>query len=72
MALEWVGLDEWHVAAKLMEIMSTAFTSTPDWQIITDWKTMLDAIKVRHKFKKKGPDTVIQIANVFWDAKGNL
>jgi len=72
LALWDIWLDEPHIAKKLMEIMESAFTSTPEWQIIPDFKTMLDAIKVWQRFKKKGPDTVVNIANVFWDSKGML
>ena len=72
LALENVWLDEQHIAAKLMEVMETAFTSTPEWQIIPDFKTMLDAIKVWQRFKKRGPDTVVNIANVFGNSKGTL
>jgi len=46
--------------------MDEAFTSTPDWQIIPDYKTMLDCIKVYLKMKSNKPDTQINIANIFW------
>lgn len=65
LALWDVWLDEWFIAVKLLKIMDSAFTSTPEWQIIPDFKTMLDAIKVWQRFKKKWPDTVVNIANVF-------
>jgi len=53
------------VAGKLANIMDKAFTSTPEGQIIPDFKTMLDAIKVYLKMRNKTPDTQINIANIF-------
>ena len=46
--------------------MESAYTSTPEGDIIPDFKTMLDAIKVYLKMKKGTPDTQINIANIFW------
>ena len=70
-ALEEAGITDQVVADKLKEIMDDAFTSTPDWQIIPDYKTMLDCIKVYMKMKSNKPDTQINIANIFgwkdWD-----
>lgn len=70
-ALEEAGITDQVVADKLKEIMDEAFTSTPDWQIIPDYKTMLDCIKVYMKMKSNKPDTQINIANIFggkgWD-----
>lgn len=65
-ALEEAGITDQVVADKLKEIMDEAFTSTPDWQIIPDYKTMLDCIKVYMKMKSNKPDTQINIANIFW------
>lgn len=65
-ALEEAGITDNVVANKLREIMDEAFTSTPDWQIIPDYKTMLDCIKVYLKMKSNKPDTQINIANIFW------
>ena len=70
-ALQEAGITDQVVADKLKEIMDDAFTSTPDWQIIPDYKTMLDCIKVYMKMKSNKPDTQINIANIFgwkgWD-----
>ena len=65
-ALAEAGITDTVVAEKLKEIMDEAFTSTPDWQIIPDYKTMLDCIKVYMKMKSNKPDTQINIANIFW------
>ena len=70
-ALAEAGITDNVVAEKLKEIMDEAFTSTPDGQIIPDYKTMLDCIKVYMKMKSNKPDTQINIANIFggkwWD-----
>ena len=70
-ALQEAGITDQVVADKLKEIMDEAFTSTPDWAIIPDYKTMLDCIKVYMKMKSNKPDTQINIANIFggkgWD-----
>lgn len=66
LALEQAGLDDFVVANKLNTIMESAYTSTPEGDIIPDFKTMLDAIKVYLKMKKGTPDTQINIANIFW------
>jgi hypothetical protein len=65
LALEQAGLDDFVVANKLNTIMESAYTSTPEGDIIPDFKTMLDAIKVYLKMKKGTPDTQINIANIF-------
>lgn len=65
-ALAEAGITDNVVADKLKEIMDEAFTSTPDGQIIPDYKTMLDCIKVYMKMKSNKPDTQINIANIFW------
>ena len=65
-ALAEAGITDNVVAEKLKTIMDEAFTSTPDWQIIPDYKTMLDCIKVYMKMKSNKPDTQINIANIFW------
>jgi len=65
-ALAEAGITDTVVAEKLKTIMEEAFTSTPDWQIIPDFKTMLDCIKVYMKMKSNKPDTQINIANIFW------
>lgn len=65
-ALEAAGVTDQVVADKLKTIMDEAFTSTPDGQIIPDFKTMLDCIKVYMKMKSNKPDTQINIANIFW------
>jgi hypothetical protein len=52
LALEQAGLDDFVVANKLNTIMESAYTSTPEGDIIPDFKTMLDAIKVYLKMKK--------------------
>ena len=70
-ALQEAGITDFVIADKLKEIMDEAFTSTPDGQIIPDYKTMLDCIKVYMKMKSNKPDTQINIANIFggkwWD-----
>lgn len=66
LALESVGLDEFKVASKLKNIMDNAYTSTPEWELIPDFKTMLDCIKVYLKMRSNKPDTQINIANIFW------
>ena len=70
-ALAEAGITDTVVAEKLKTIMDEAFTSTPDWAIIPDFKTMLDCIKVYMKMKSNKPDTQINIANIFggkwWD-----
>ena len=65
-ALAEAGITDTVVAEKLKTIMEEAFTSTPDGQIIPDFKTMLDCIKVYMKMKSNKPDTQINIANIFW------
>ena len=65
-ALAEAGITDGVVADKLKDIMDNAFTSTPDGQIIPDFKTMLDCIKVYMKMKSNKPDTQINIANIFW------
>lgn len=72
LALKEVWLDEYPIAAKLKDIMDNAITSTPDWQLLPDYKAMLEAIRLWHKLRNKGPDTVIQIANIMWDWTGGL
>ena len=64
-ALAEAGITDGVVADKLKDIMDNAFTSTPDGQIIPDFKTMLDCIKVYMKMKSNKPDTQINIANIF-------
>lgn len=64
-ALAEAGITDSVVADKLKDIMENAFTSTPDGQIIPDFKTMLDCIKVYMKMKSNKPDTQINIANIF-------
>ena len=49
-----------------------AITTTPKWDVIHDYKAMLEAIKVWHKLKKKGPDTIIAIPMIFWQWNGSL
>lgn len=71
LALEEVGLDEKMIANNLKEIMMTAVTATPKGVIIDDYWTRLEAMKLRHKFKKKGPDTVIWV-QIFWNWMGGL
>lgn len=70
-ALAEAGITDNVIAEKLKIIMDEAFTSTPDGQIIPDFKTMLDCIKVYMKMKSNKPDTQINIANIFggkgWD-----
>ena len=58
-ALIRAGLQEDKIATTLKNIMESAYTSTPDGQIIPDFKCMLEAIKVRYKLRKKGPEMVI-------------
>lgn len=65
-ALAEAGITDGVVADKLKDIMDNAFTSTPDGQIIPDFKTMLDCIKVYMKMKSNKPETQINIANIFW------
>lgn len=64
-ALAEAGITDGVVADKLKDIMDNAFTSTPDGQIIPDFKTMLDCIKVYMKMKSNKPETQINIANIF-------
>lgn len=45
--------------------MDNAYTATPEWEIIPDYKTQLDTIKVYLKIKKKLPSNQINIANIF-------
>ena len=71
-ALQEAGITDNVVAEKLKEIMDEAFTSTPDGQIIPDYKTMLDCIKVYMKMKSNKPDTQINIANIFGWKGGDL
>ena len=65
-ALDMVGIDELVIAQKIKEIMQSAYTSTPDWAIIPDYKVMLDAVKLVYKMRSGKPDTQINIANIFW------
>lgn len=65
-------MDETYIAKKLDNILREAFTSTPKGDIIPDYKTMLEAIKVWHKFKKRGPETVIAIPMIFGNNSGQL
>lgn len=71
LALNEVGLDEAMIANNLKEIMMTAVTATPKGVIIDDYWTRLEAMKLRHKFKKKWPDTVIGV-QIFWNWMGGL
>ena len=71
-ALSAIGMDEHFIAAKLDSIMKEAFTATPKGDIIPDYKTMLEAIKVWYKFKKRGPDTVVALPMIFWNQSGQL
>lgn len=64
-------LQEDKIATTLKNIMESAYTSTPDGQIIPDFKCMLEAIKVWYKLRKKGPETIIAIPMLFWNW-GNL
>lgn len=72
LALEQVGLSELPIAHKLKEIMENAITSTPDGQLLPDYKAMLEAIRLWYKLRNKGPDTVIQIANIMGNWSGSL
>ena len=71
-ALAEAGITDGVVADKLKDIMDNAFTSTPDGQIIPDFKTMLDCIKVYMKMKSNKPDTQINIANIFGNRGDSL
>ena len=71
-ALAEAGITDFVIADKLKEIMDEAYTSTPDWAIIPDYKTMLDCIKVYMKMKSNKPDTQINIANIFGGKGGDL
>jgi len=71
-ALVRAGLQEDKIATTLKNIMESAYTSTPDGQIIPDFKCMLEAIKVRYKLRKKGPETIIAIPMIFGNNTGNL
>jgi len=72
LALLEEGITEDRIAWKLGHILDKAFTSTPEWQIIPDFKTMLDAIKVYLKMQNSKPETQINIANIFWWKEGGL
>ena len=65
-ALDAVGIDELVMAQKIKEIMQSAYTSTPEWDLIPDYKVMLDAVKLVYKMRSWKPDTQINIANIFW------
>ena len=65
-ALDIVGIDELVMAQKIKEIMQSAYTSTPEWELIPDYKVMLDAVKLVYKMRSWKPDTQINIANIFW------
>lgn len=64
-ALDLLELDEFKAWLKLKQIMDEAFTYTPDWQPIPDYKAMLSALQLRYKMKNKGPDTVINVGAIF-------
>lgn len=72
LALTKAWLKEDKIATTLNNIMESAYTSTPDGQIIPDFKTMLEAIKVWYKLRKKWPDTVIAIPMLFGNMNGGL
>ena len=71
-ALDAVGIDEFTMAEKIKEIMQSAYTSTPEWDLIPDYKVMLDAVKLVYKMRTWKPDTQINIANIFWGKGGDL
>ena len=70
-ALEQHWITDDKIAEKLSDIMDNAYTSTPEWDLIPDYKTQLDTIKVYLKIKKKLPSNQINIANIFW-GKDNI
>lgn len=72
LALTKAWLKEDKIAITLSNIMESAYTSTPDGQIIPDFKTMLEAIKVWYKLRKKWPDTVIAIPMIFGNMNWGL
>lgn len=65
-ALAKAGITDDKIVSVLGDILDNAVTSTPTWEPITDYKTMLDAIKVYLKMRSDKPDTQINIANIFW------
>lgn len=65
-ALDSVGIDEFEMAKKIREVMDNAYTSSPTGEILPDYKTMLDAVKLVYKMRSWKPDTQINIANIFW------
>lgn len=71
-ALVRVWLQEDKIATTLKNIMESAYTSTPDGQIIPDFKVMLEAIKVWYKLRKKWPDLIIGIPMIFGSDTWNL
>lgn len=60
------------IADKLNDIMLNAITTTPKGDVIPDYKAMLEAIKVRHKFRRRGPETVIAFPMMFGNSSGQL
>jgi len=52
-ALYKTGMSEDVIADKLNDIMLNAITTTPKGDVIPDYKAMLEAIKVRHKFRRR-------------------
>lgn len=65
-ALAQYWITDSKVAKKLWEIMDNAYTASPTWELLPDYKTMLDCIKVYMKMRSDKPDTQINIANIFW------
>lgn len=72
MALVRAWLEEDKIAITLKNIMESAYTSTPEWQIIPDFKTMLEAIKVWYRLRKKWPDTILAVPMIFGNSTGWL
>ena len=64
-ALEEEWIDDKRIAQELSDIMDNAYTASPTWEMLPDYKTKLDAIKVYLKIKKKLPSNQINIANIF-------
>ncbi len=71
-ALVRAWLEEDKIAITLKNIMESAYTSTPEWQIIPDFKTMLEAIKVWYRLRKKWPDLIMAVPMVFGNSTGWL
>lgn len=67
LVFDHIWVDEFTIGKKIKNIMDEAITTTPKWEIVPDYKAMLEAVKLWMKLKKRWPETIVALPMMFWN-----